>query len=266
VSTPQGAYAGFFPEGYRAGVDIISTPFPVEMRLTMGHLARSLWAQQRNIKSIPWGISIYGGIPGPIEATTVCAASAAIAEAVACDGSMATASIVDRFGGCTRREVIWGKSAVDQAWKRHADVILWNSFATCGGACTDLCLYEGAAGMIADVWSGADCTWSVVALGGFLDDCQTPLEMGFGREVAVATQGWAASDLNELLLKLVAKYEDKVDYKTHQPRGKLLPDCYDVSTMTPSEEWWGIYLRVKDELQEMGIVWPEYSRVRCGAL
>ena len=60
----------------------------------------------------------------------------------------------------------------------------------------------------------------------------------------------SCKEANELAKVLIPKYEGDL---YNPPIGKSFRDCYDIETLKPTEEWLGIYLKVKRELIELGV-------------
>ena len=58
---------------------------------------------------------------------------------------------------------------------------------------------------------------------------------------------------NELVLKLLAKYEDQI---ADAPLGSEFQECYDVRKAVPTQEYLDLYARVKDGLAGMGLQFP----------
>ena len=58
------------------------------------------------------------------------------------------------------------------------------------------------------------------------------------------------SDVNEIVKKIIPKYEDKL---RNPPKGKSFTECYDIKTLKPTQEWLDIYLKVKKEAIDLGI-------------
>ena len=57
-------------------------------------------------------------------------------------------------------------------------------------------------------------------------------------------------DANEIVKKLIPKYEDRL---RRPPKGKSFPECFDVKTLKPSKEWLDIYQRVSKEFEDLGV-------------
>ena len=69
-------------------------------------------------------------------------------------------------------------------------------------------------------------------------------------EVAHAARGVSRSQANEMVLRLIACYQDDLDKR---PVGKRFDEVYDSVRVRPTEEWLGVYEAVKDELRELGL-------------
>ena len=85
--------------------------------------------------------------------------------------------------------------------------------------------------------------------GGQYTDYLTPLESSFCAEVAIASAGMTRAEANELAKKVIPLYEDKLE---RPPKGKSFLECYDKDTLEPSNEWLGIYKKVKNDLIKIG--------------
>jgi hypothetical protein len=70
-------------------------------------------------------------------------------------------------------------------------------------------------------------------------------------EVARATAGMDIDTVNQILDKLVASYEG--DY-ANATAGKTFQECYDVATVTPTEEYVKVYDGAKKKLEDLGLV------------
>ena len=63
----------------------------------------------------------------------------------------------------------------------------------------------------------------------------------------------AGGAANELLLKILAKYEDRI---ADGPLGSEFQECYDVARSVPTEEYLDLYARVKGGLRGKGLEFP----------
>ena len=70
---------------------------------------------------------------------------------------------------------------------------------------------------------------------------------------AVAKQGMKRSQVNEIVLQLLDKYEERIP---DAPKGKPFQECYDPRTSRPMPWYLDRYKMVKDELVTMGLDFP----------
>ena len=82
------------------------------------------------------------------------------------------------------------------------------------------------------------------------EDRTTPVEPRISAEVGHAVAGMKRSDANELVKRLLAKYESKLGAP---PLGKSLYECWDADARAPSKEYKDIIRRYKREMAELGL-------------
>ena len=151
----------------------------------------------------------------------------------------------------TTGDLLWGISLVYQALARNTPLIsLSNGFAA-AGPCTPMVLHEAAAHGLASVVSGANL-WEMAVAKNKYKNRATPMEAKMACEVACGTaeSGLKRSEANELVRKIVPKYEKQVP---DAPLGKTFGECYDVRKLAPSKEYASLYANVKQELRDLGI-------------
>ena len=78
----------------------------------------------------------------------------------------------------------------------------------------------------------------------------TPLEAGFGVEMAIAAARLDRTKANGLVVRLLEKYESQIGTP---PSGSTYQECYDVTTGKPGEAYLRLYDEVKAELGDMGV-------------
>jgi hypothetical protein len=110
--------------------------------------------------------------------------------------------------------------------------------------------YEAAAVNLCCVTSGYAGIQTVHPARAVIDDGVTPLEALFNVEVAQAIPGMKADRANELVIRMLEKYEKEVE---KAPAGKRFQECFDSRTNKPSEKYERLYQEVKTELASMGI-------------
>ena len=154
----------------------------------------------------------------------------------------------------TTRELLWVASASHQAVARNSKIIsVSNGFLNAGPA-TEMVLYEAAAHALASVVSGANL-WEAAPARNKHKNRATPMEARMAAEVghACSRMGLTRQAANDLLLKILARYEDQIP---DAPLGSEFQECYDVRTSLPSQEYLDLYARVKDDLASMGFEFP----------
>jgi methylamine--corrinoid protein Co-methyltransferase len=114
---------------------------------------------------------------------------------------------------------------------------------------TEMNLYEIASGMITGVVSGGNIEFGGVGAARNIDHL-TPMEPRFASEVAHAAAGMSRAEANEIVKKILPKYEDQL---FDPPKGKSFQEVYDWGSIEPCQEYVDLYGRVKDELAGYGL-------------
>ena len=141
---------------------------------------------------------------------------------------------------------------VEQAFARNAPCIIVSDIYPKSGALTRELLYEVGANAIAVTVSGGHLE------GVGSSDGATPngsgLEARLMGEVghAVTRLGLSLEDANQMVLKLLAKYEPVFQKPGGNP-GAAFEQAYDLQTLQPVAEWARMYSEVKAELRQMGL-------------
>lgn len=151
----------------------------------------------------------------------------------------------------TTGELLWGISLVYQGLARNTPLIsLSNGFAA-AGPCTEMVLYEAAAHGLASAVSGANL-WEMAVARNKYKNRATPMEAKMACEVGcgAAASGIKRADVNELIKKIVSKYEHRI---SEAPLGKTFQECYDVKKAMPTKEYAELYGAVKQELLDLGV-------------
>jgi hypothetical protein len=151
----------------------------------------------------------------------------------------------------TTGELLWGISLVYQALARNTPLIsLSNGFAA-AGPCTEMVLYEAAAHGLASVVSGANL-WEMAVARNKHKNRATPMEAKMACEVGcgAAESGIKRAEANELVKKIVSRYDDRVP---EAPLGRMFQECYDVEKAVPTKEYVELYEAVKKELLDLGV-------------
>jgi hypothetical protein len=159
-----------------------------------------------------------------------------------------------RYTSNSGREILWVVSMVHQAVSRNSCILSTSCGFLNAGSGTEMVLYEAAAHGLTSTVSGGHLWESAVAHNKYRNYA-TPLEARLACEVghAVAHQGMKRAQANEIVLKLLEKYEDQI---ADAPKGKPFQECYDPRTARPQPWYLEMYEKVKSELREMGVAFP----------
>ena len=104
--------------------------------------------------------------------------------------------------------------------------------------------------MISYVASGIESVTGIRPAHGKYRNQVSGLESKFGAEVAKQSSGLKRQDANEIVKKLMLRYEEKL---SNPPKGKEFKECFDLKRLKPSEEYLNTYKTVWKELAELGI-------------
>lgn len=154
----------------------------------------------------------------------------------------------------TSRELLWVVSVVHQALARNSRILSTSNGFTNAGSGTEMVLYEAAAHGLASTVSGGDL-WEIGVAHNKYRNYATPLEARLACEVghAAARQGLARAQANQIVLRLLEKYEHRL---ADAPKGKPFQECYDVRTARPMPWYLELYHQVKGEIADMGVQFP----------
>ena len=159
--------------------------------------------------------------------------------------------------GCnSTRDLLWLISITAQALSRNTYLLIGVSPFTAAGPCTDMVVYEIAAIVLAATVSGLHLNLVAVARNKH-PERSSGMEARIGAETGylVARQGIKREQANELVIKILAKYETQIN---DAPIGKRFDECYDLKTVQPTQEYLDLYERCKEKLSGLGL---DYSLV-----
>ena len=150
------------------------------------------------------------------------------------------------------RSCLWLQSVLCQSFAKNAPCIIVCDIWPASGAMTKELLYEVAANSIVVTVSGGHLEGLGSANGRVPNG--TGLECRLMGEVgkAVARQGMTRAEANDIVLKLLPKYEYIFGKKDGNP-GVSFDKAYNMDTIEPLPEWQAMYDEVKEELRQMGI-------------
>jgi len=224
-----------------------------ELIIDNGNLTRAAYSLEYGMKNASLACTMVGGLAGDAPgATMVMIASMMAANLVCLADYHLCHPIHIRDVATTARGCLWLQSVLCQAFAKNAPAIIVCDLWPKSGAMTKEILYEVAANAIVVTVSGGHLEGVGSADGRVPNG--TGLEARFMGEVgkAVTRQGMTREEANNIVLKLLEKYEH-VFSEPEKYIGKRFDEAYDMATVTPLKEWEKMYLEVKDELRSMGL-------------
>lgn len=196
---------------------------------------------------------IMGGLMGTVEQTAVLDVAAHLATFAVFSGSLhydGTSHV--RWGITSSRETMQVMGHAGTAIDRNTDLITENMIYTMAGPCTEMCFIELAAQAIVGSASGREMVSGAgAAKGVILDHVGGLIGRALG-EVLTAASKISVREANEIANKLLNKYYNK-EYCKAPPIGKRFQDCYDISTLKPTEEHLNVYKDAMREIAEIGL-------------
>jgi methylamine--corrinoid protein Co-methyltransferase len=156
----------------------------------------------------------------------------------------------------TTRAMLWLTAMCHQAMARNTHMLHFANTFIAAGPCTDFACYELINHGVTAAVSGAALSPAASARNMYPERC-TGMEGRIAAEAAhaAALSGMTRKDANALVNKILPKYEDKIK---EAPKGQRISQCYDLKTVTPTDEYLELYQRIKKEVGEMGL---DYSLV-----
>ena len=195
--------------------------------------------------------SMIGGYSGPPEGAAVANIASDIMQFVLFGTDVSNCSMYDvRLNSACCRTGLLAMSMSVQATSRNTHTILDKIINQSAGPCTEDILYTNAAGLITTCVSGMELTTGPRSAGGAMKNYITPLEAYFCADVFKAAADLSLDKALEIVDYCLTKYEANVD---DQPKGKSFYECYDVKTLTPSQEWMSIDEKVRADLRSRGL-------------
>ncbi|MDK2947157.1 MAG: methylamine---corrinoid protein Co-methyltransferase [Methanolobus sp.] len=194
---------------------------------------------------------IFGGYAGGIEETAIVDIATHINAFVMSNASWHLDGPVHiRWGSTNTRETLMIAGWTCATISEFTDMLSGNQYYPCAGPCTEMCLLEASAQSITDTASGREILSGVAAAKGVVQDKTTGMEARMMGEVARATAGMDIADVNKVLDLLVSSYEGNY---ANAPAGKTFQECYDVATVTPTDEYMKVYDGARKKLEEFGL-------------
>lgn len=195
--------------------------------------------------------SMIGGYSGSPEGCVISTNASAILQLAVHKGVAVGGLIYDlgTYSGSSRG-ALWASSVSLQAQSRNTHIISQSVANPRGGPCTKMLLYEVAAQALTNVASGAGWMTGISPREGKYTNYCSGLENKLGSELVKRATEVTRKEANEIVKKLLEKYESKL---ADPDIGVPFQECTDVSTLQPTKEWFDLYTEVKQELIELGL-------------
>jgi methylamine--corrinoid protein Co-methyltransferase len=195
---------------------------------------------------------IFGGYAGGIEETAIVDIATHLNAFVMSNATWHLDGPVHiRWGSTNTRETLMIAGWTCATISEFTDILSGNQYYPCAGPCTEMCLLEASAQAITDTASGREILSGVAAAKGVVQDKTTGMEARMMGQAAKATAGMEIEEVNRIIDNLVKMYEK--NYAT-APQGKTFQECYDVKTVTPTEEYVTVYEGARKKLENLGLV------------
>jgi len=194
---------------------------------------------------------IFGGYTGGLEETAISDVATTLGSFALFNGSYhLDGPIHIRWNVTTAKETLQVAGHAAAAIDANTDLLLANQYYPAGGPCTEMCLLETANQAICDTGSGRELLSGSAAAKGVSQDRTTGMEARVMGEAAQAAAGMKVSDLNEIMAKVLKKYEAGF---VNPPLGKTFRECYDVLTVKPTAEYLAVYDKAVQTLRDCGL-------------
>lgn len=196
-------------------------------------------------------LPIFGGYCGGLEETAICDVAVTLASFALFNVDFHTDGPIHvKRGVTTARETLKIAGHVAAAIDANTSLLLGNMYYPCAGPCTEMCFLENAAQAITDAASGRELIATSASAKGVVLDKTTGMEARFAGKVAQAAAGMKIDDINDILNSLISRYETRF---SNAPEGKRFQDCYDLDTLTPTDEHVEVYCAAMDIINDYGL-------------
>lgn len=224
-----------------------------ELIIDNGNLVRAASKLDYGMKNASLACTMVGGLGGDAPGSTVVMIASILAANLICMADYHLCHPIHiQDVATTARGCLWLQAVLCQTFAKHAPAIIVCDIWPSSGSLTKELLYETAANAIVVTVCGGHLEGLGAANGNYPNG--TGLEVRLMGEVgkAVARQKMTRAQANEIVLKLLEKYEHvfKMEDKN---MGKRFDESYDMETIEPVPEWLAMYEEVKAELAEMGV-------------
>ena len=224
-----------------------------ELMIDNGNLLRAANSFDYGMKNASLACTMVGGLGGDAPGATMVMIASILAANLICNADYHLCHPIHISDvATTARGCLWLQAVLCQTFATQAPAIIVCDLWPASGAMTKELLYEVAANAIVVTVCGGHLEGIGAANGNAPHG--TGLEIRLMAEVgkAVARQHMTRKEANEIVLKLLDKYEYIFQKEGGNP-GVPFDEAYDMETITPVPEWEKMYEEVKEELAQMGV-------------
>lgn len=224
-----------------------------ELMIDNGNLLRAANSFDYGMKNASLACTMVGGLGGDAPGATMVMIASILAANLICNADYHLCHPIHISDvATTARGCLWLQAVLCQTFAIQAPAIIVCDLWPASGAMTKELLYEVAANAIVVTVCGGHLEGIGAANGNAPHG--TGLEIRLMAEVgkAVARQHMTRKEANEIVLKLLDKYEYIFQKEGGNP-GVPFDEAYNMETITPLPEWEKMYEEVKEELAQMGV-------------
>ncbi len=255
--SPAASIGACNPEwGYRQG-DVVHTYVMPNLKADYDGFNKAEHYHTYGVKVWAMGTTFVGGLCGGPEGAAIASVAEAIASRMLYKGDIIALWTPDAMNApaMSSRPVIWATCLGLAAMARHTPFPMqgWSPYQAHSGPGTESYLYEVAGAAFPQIICGVNPGHGGGRQGNQTDYFGGPLDSRFVIDICRAATRTTRAKANEMLLKILAKYEQEVFIDKKPPVGKKFQECNDLTTFQPTEEYLGVYHRVKDELARIGL-------------
>jgi methylamine--corrinoid protein Co-methyltransferase len=236
--------------------DAIALAMVSELRTDYETLNKVIHSFHNGLLRNPYWVSMIGGWGGGPEGIAILGAAHALAAImvyqVRVSGYALAGCNLISPAGCSNKPSIWSRSAMIQAITRNTPMITGTGVTTLAGPGTEMMLWEIAAVSMMNAVSGGHVMHGARKSKLTLPNQGSGLEPKFMGEVSHASASLKRNDVNELLKKVISKYEEHLT-ADKAPEGKSFEDLYDINSLKPKNDYLRIYDKVNSELRDIGL-------------
>jgi len=223
------------------------------MKTDYDSMCRALHCFNRGYLVWGGGQAAIGGLAGPPEGCALTTVAENIAGYLLYNYAEGSTFVIDALhSGTTSRKTIWSNCLAMSVIAEHVGLICRGiPYITYAGPCTEMAFLEIAAATIGGTVSGNNPNVGT-GKGGTGEDLFAPLHSRFQAQVAQASLKLRRGDASLLMDSVLKRYEGTLKERK-EPLGKKFQECYDLSTLTPTNEFTKVYSDVVQELRDLGL-------------